>query len=190
MPIWYNITSQSELTVGVTFKGSSSSEYSNEYSGVLCIPATVNYKGTIYSITSIYDYAFYNCTGLTCIYSLNSTAPICTTNAFNGVNSSIPIYIPKGAINNYYWEEGWVYFDNFIEERGHVGVEEEKISTSEIKVIAGSGININEYYGNIRIVNLSGQVVKDFFVNGSAQICLPKGIYIVVTNNKSQKIVL
>ena len=91
---------------------------------------------------------------------------------------------------NYYWEEGWDYFYNFIEERGHVGVKEEKISTSEIKVIADSCIDIYEYYGNIRIVNLSGQVVKDLFVNGSAQISLPKGIYIVVTNNKSQKVVL
>ena len=123
------------------------------------------------------------------IYSLNNVAPICATNAFNGVNSSIPVYVPKGATNNYYWEEGWDYFYNFIES-DFVGVEDEEISTSEIKVIAGSGININEYYGNIRIVNLSGQVVKDLFVNGSAQISLPKGIYIVVTNNKSQKVVL
>ena len=51
-------------------------------------------------------------------------------------------------------------------------------------------LNIKNYNGRVKVVNLSGQVVKDFYVNGYAQITLPKGIYIVVTENNTQKVVL
>ena len=70
------------------------------------------------------------------------------------------------------------------------GVEDNKLSTSKIKVIAGKGIEVAEYYGNLRIVNLVGQVVKDLHIDGSAQIELPKGVYIVVQKSKSQKVVI
>ena len=42
----------------------------------------------------------------------------------------------------------------------------------------------------MRIVNLAGQVVKDVYVNGYIQLSLPKGIYIVVTEDSSQKVIL
>lgn len=70
------------------------------------------------------------------------------------------------------------------------GVEDNKLSTSKIKVIAGKGIEVAEYYGNLRIVNLVGQVVKDLYIDGKAQIELPKGVYIVVQKSKSQKVVI
>ena len=84
-----------------------------------------------------------------------------------------------------YWED----FTNFIESE-FTGVEEEEVSASDIKVILGNGIEINDYYGRMRIVNLAGQVVKDVYVNGYIQLSLPKGIYIVVTENSSQKVIL
>ena len=37
----YYITSSADLTVEVTYRGSSSSSYSNEYSGAVTIPSTV-----------------------------------------------------------------------------------------------------------------------------------------------------
>ena len=83
----------------------------------------------------------------------------------------------------------WKEFTNFIESE-FTGVDEEVISTSDIKVISGNGIEINDYYGRIRIVNIAGQVVKDAYVNGYIQLSLPKGIYIVVTENYSQKVIL
>jgi hypothetical protein len=83
----------------------------------------------------------------------------------------------------------WRKFTNFIESE-FTGVEENEISASDIKVISGNGIEVNDYYGRIRIVNLAGQVVKDVYVNGYIQLSLPKGIYIVVTENSSQKVIL
>ena len=54
----------------------------------------------------------------------------------------------------------------------------------------GNNIAINDYYGKLRIVSLSGQVVKEMTVNGYTQINLAKGTYIIVTKNNSQKIIL
>ena len=66
--IYYNITSERYKTLEVTYKGSSYSNYSNEYSGSITIPATVTYNGAEYSVTSIGNFAFYYCSNLTSIF--------------------------------------------------------------------------------------------------------------------------
>ncbi len=65
--IYYVITSEEDLTVEVTFKGTSSSAYSDEYTGSITIPASVTYNGNNYSVTDIGEYAFYQCSLLTSI---------------------------------------------------------------------------------------------------------------------------
>ena len=75
-------------------------------------------------VTTILGAAFYNCTGLTEIHSLNRVAPQLGTytqsgqtfGAFDGVPSSIPVYIPCGSSASYY--SRWSYFSNFIEDEG------------------------------------------------------------------------
>lgn len=142
------------------------------------------------SISLIDTGAFYYCKNLKEISLLSSLPPVIKDeNVFYNVNKSIPVYIPIGSINAYKSAYGWKTFTNFIE-CDFTRVEEEKISTNNIKVIAGKGIEMNDYYGNLRIVNLSGQVIKDIYVDGSTQITLPKGIYIVVTENNAQKVIL
>lgn len=69
-------------------------------------------------------------------------------------------------------------------------VEDNKLSTSSIKVTANNILEIAEYYGKLRIVNLAGQVIKDLKINGFKQIILPKGVYIIITDNFSQKIII
>ena len=73
--IYYNILSETDKTVAVTFKGTPFYEYS-EYSGSVVIPESVNYNGKTYSVTSIGDFAFYDCTGLTSITIPNSVTSI------------------------------------------------------------------------------------------------------------------
>lgn len=73
--IFYEILSETDKTVKVTFKGSYS-EYSNEYTGNVVIPEIVTYNGTTYSVTSIGDYAFRNCSGLTSVTIPNSVISI------------------------------------------------------------------------------------------------------------------
>ena len=74
--IYYNITSSSApYTVAVTYQGTSYSQYSNEYTGHVSIPATVIYSGKTYSVTSISDAAFSGCS-LTSVYIPNSVTSI------------------------------------------------------------------------------------------------------------------
>ena len=75
--IYYNITSSVEpYTVEVTYRGNYYSSYSNEYSGIVVIPESITYRGVEYSVTSIGDYAFHDCSGLTSVTIGNSVTSI------------------------------------------------------------------------------------------------------------------
>ena len=73
--IYYSyINNGTELAV--TYRGYSSSYYSNEYTGSVVIPETVTYNGSTYSVTSIGDWAFCGCSGLTSVIIGNSVTSI------------------------------------------------------------------------------------------------------------------
>lgn len=63
--IYYNITSEVDKTVEVTYSGDSSSAVDYEYSGSVTIPETVTYNANTYSVKTIGDDAFSSCSGLT-----------------------------------------------------------------------------------------------------------------------------
>ena len=52
-------------SVSVTYQGTYKDKNPNEYSGDVVIPETITYGSKTYSVTSIGDYAFYLCSGLT-----------------------------------------------------------------------------------------------------------------------------
>ncbi|MBR1788972.1 MAG: leucine-rich repeat domain-containing protein, partial [Bacteroidaceae bacterium] len=84
--IYYNLlseTNQAEVTFG-----------DNEYTGNVTIPETINYNGSTYSVTSIGDYAFRDCTGLTSISIPNSVTSI-GYQAFNYCDGLTSISIPN-----------------------------------------------------------------------------------------------
>ena len=72
--IYYNYINYKELAV--TYRGSSYSSYSNEYTGSVVIPETVTYNGSTYSVTSIGSDAFGDCSGLTSVTIGNSVTSI------------------------------------------------------------------------------------------------------------------
>lgn len=65
--IYYVITSYTDKTVTVTYYGNTYSYSSYKYKSDVNIPQTVTYKSTTYNVTSIGDYAFYGCSGLTSV---------------------------------------------------------------------------------------------------------------------------
>lgn len=73
--IWYTLNKTAK-TAEVTFRGSSVNSYSNEYTGAVVIPASIRYQGEEYSVSSIGDNAFYNCSRLTSIVIGNSVTSI------------------------------------------------------------------------------------------------------------------
>ncbi len=92
--IYYNITSEEDLTVEVTFKGTSYSSYSNEYTGSVTIPTSVTYNEKNFSVTSIGDDAFSGCSGLTSI-TITEGATSIGNWSFYGCTSLISVNIPE-----------------------------------------------------------------------------------------------
>src|SRR5690554_3584872 len=75
--IYYNITSSIyPLTVEVTYKGEFYYSFPSSYIGSVIIPDSVLYNDNYYKVTSIGDYAFYYCQGLTSISIPNTVISI------------------------------------------------------------------------------------------------------------------
>ena len=65
--IYYNITSATDKTVEVTYRGDKYNSYSNEYSGAVNILEIVNYNGVKYNVTRIGEYTFSSCLPQGCL---------------------------------------------------------------------------------------------------------------------------
>ena len=87
--IYYNINGND---VAVTCSDS----WPGTYSGAVVIPATVTYSGTTYSVTSIDDFAFSDCTGLASIFIPNSVTSI-GEDAFRYCRGLTSIVIPNSV---------------------------------------------------------------------------------------------
>ena len=101
--IYYNILSEEEKTVEVTYRGNSNTGgYSNAYTGSVDIPSMVTYNDLTYSVTSIGREAFSGCSGLTRVTIPNSVTSI-GYSAFRGCSSLRSITIPNSvtSIGNY-----------------------------------------------------------------------------------------
>ena len=76
------------------------------------------------SVTSIGDYAFRNCSGLTELVSLASIPPVCNAGVFENVDKSLcTLKVPKGSKDAYSQADGWKDFANNIEEVDVTGIE-------------------------------------------------------------------
>ena len=94
--IYYNYLDGNN--VEVTYWGSYSGQYDNEYSGVVAIPSTVTHNGTTYSVTSIGEGTFEGCSSLTSITIPNSVTSIGGW-AFAGCSSLTSVTIPNSVTN-------------------------------------------------------------------------------------------
>ena len=69
------------------------------------------------------------------------------------------------------------------------GVEEANVADAKVYAADGT-LNIFGYKGNVKVVNTTGQIVKDIDVVDNAQIELNKGVYLVVLNGRTEKVVV
>ena len=135
--IYYNwINNNTELSV--SYRGSSSSDYSNEYTGSIVIPSSVVYQGNTYSVTSIGSSAFVGCSGLTSVTISNSVTslgnyafsgcsgltkiiseienPFAIDNSvFDGIPSNATLIVPPSTKSAYQSKAGWNKFANIVE---------------------------------------------------------------------------
>ena len=96
--IYYNILTDKTNEVEVTYRGSNHYDYDNEYSGSVAIPETVTYNGTTYSVTSIGERAFLQCSGLTSVTIPNSVTSI-GDKAFYNCHFLISVTIPNSVMS-------------------------------------------------------------------------------------------
>lgn len=99
---------QAEVIDGINYSLNSSAKTaevrrsSNQYSGDIIIPETVEYNGVTYNVTSIRNEAFYNCSSLTSIDLPDGLTSI-GSSAFSYCSSLTSIVLPDGltSIGNY-----------------------------------------------------------------------------------------
>ena len=132
--IYYNITSSTDKTVSVTYRGNYNDSYFNEYSGVIVVPETVTYSATTYTVTSIGEsafspcssltsvvipntvisigeYAFYGCKNLTKLSCYADVPPTCGSQVFKGVNKeTCVLQVPESSISAYQQADQWKEF--------------------------------------------------------------------------------
>lgn len=94
--IYYNITSETDLTVEVTCKGNYAFSYVDEYTGEVVIPKSIFYNNNIYSVTNIDVSAFRYCVSLISIIIPNSVISI-GNSAFSGCTGMTSIAIPESV---------------------------------------------------------------------------------------------
>ena len=92
----YYVKNSSGTSVSVSYKGTSYSEYSGEYSGSVTIPPNVAYSGKNYDVTSIGQYAFYGCSDLTSVTIGNSVTSI-GGSAFRNCSGLTSVTIPNSV---------------------------------------------------------------------------------------------
>ena len=100
--LYYTIISSTSHTVEVVSPNSSSPYWNTPPTGSLTIPSSVTYSGTTYSVTSIGNYAFRDCSGLTSVTIPNSVTSI-GDNAFRDCSGLTSVTIPNSvtSIGNY-----------------------------------------------------------------------------------------
>ena len=96
--IYYDITDRVVREVEVKFRDT----YYNSYSGDVVIPGNVSYNGDTYRVTSIGDYAFLNCSGLTSV-TIGSEVTSIGKRAFSGCNSLSSVTIGSGVTSIGNW---------------------------------------------------------------------------------------
>ena len=184
--IYYNITDATNNTVAVTHQGDSYNAYSNEYTDDVVIPESVTYNGTTYSVTSIGNYAFTYCDGLTSIEIPSSVTSIGYA-AFYGCSGLTSIEIPNSvtsigeiAFYNCSNLKTVINFSNLTfsegsSENGYIAYYADKVSNAPNGFIDGdfawyeneSGMTLACYLGNATELTLPADYKGENYAIGS-----------------------
>jgi hypothetical protein len=210
--IYYNITSETEKTVEVTFKGHSYYEHINEYSGDIVIPSTITVNGTSYSVTSIDEFAFGKCSeiatltlpanitsiGKYALASCSGISKLCVeaiepalvdTTTFIEVDRNLELIVPLGCTGAYKSAQYWNEFTNIKDVSSIEGV----TYNNDITIVANNGrIVISGTHGDtmVNVYTMSGILLHSTTASNVASTTLSRGMYLIQIANRTFKIVI
>jgi len=139
------------------------------------------------SVLEIEGKAFHGCSSLTEIYSKNPTPP--SVYSFtDAMKTTCKLYVPNGSKQAYQTKWGWKA-DNIIEMDFTTINPVNKDNTTIKSVVNGICIE-TKVQTPVSVYNLSGQTVYQSVINGSAEISLDKGVYVVRVGNESEKVII
>lgn len=118
------------------------------------------------SITSIGESAFAYCEGLTEMRIEAVNPPAIYDNTFEGVDKSIPLYVPAESVEAYRTADYWEYFINISEDLSYSAVEDISCDNNDVDVeyYDLNGFRIENPTRGIYIVK-QGDIVRKVFVN-------------------------
>ena len=134
--------------------------------------------------------AFSDCTVMTKLYSKAIVPPTCGTQALDDINKwNCELYVPQASITKYQIVDQWKEF--FFIKDIVSGIED--VYVEEVAVtVEGGEIIVKNVTGIVTVYNLNGIAVASEIADGNEVRFdnLHPGVYIVVVNNKSVKVVL
>ena len=133
------------------------------------------------TVTEIEGGAFRNLFRLTSMTVKASYPPYIWDDTFERVNRNIPIYIPKGTIEDYGNAEYWSEFFNYIEVDFDGVDEQENIITTVYPNPAVDRIRIDGVEAvEVQVYNALGQLVKTVHDTNEIPVSdLPQGVYLL-----------
>ena len=145
---------------------------------------------TINLIENIGEEAFYNCKKLQSIYCLNLIPPIIDINSFNpNIFDSCRLFVPTESFVTYWSAPIWENFKNIIE----IDVTNINNSiTDDILINTGKGyINIKaKELSLVSIYSISSKLVYRDVIEGSIQIPVASGVYIINSGKENHKVMV
>lgn len=160
--------------------------YKSDYSGSVVIPKQFIYEGVEYLVTSIGEYAFSDCYGLTSITIPNSVTnigelafaycnglnsvtsqaavpPVANENTFT--NYSIPLYVPDESLNDYKTTLPWSMFGTILPLPSETKIENTTMQETEVKDhYSLDGIKSGNSKKGLNIIRMSDGTVKKVVV--------------------------
>ena len=188
--IYYNFNT-TDKTATVTFLYYNSVNNQSAYSGAVVIPEKVTYNGVTYSVTSIEDFAFWYCRGLTSITIPNSVTFI-GDRAFYGCNGLTSVTIPNSVTSigsGAFYGTGWynsqpngiLYIDDWLIGYKGDNLTGEIIIKNETKGIADSAFSGCSGLTSVTIPNSVTIIGNSAFsgCSGLPSVTIPNSVTII-----------
>ena len=136
-------------------------------------------------VSRIGEGAFSGCTNIATIVSHPTTPPTIADDTFNGVDKTIPVYVPYASLSTYEEAEYWKdFFENFQPIPGSgLGV----VEKLEGVYVVNGRIMVYGYTGQIRVFDVSGRCVLTTTENS---FTLPQGAYLLRAGNAAAKVLV